>query len=295
MKKQHTTTARQRALAARRAKIVSSKSFIKLFEKWRKQHPQNKRCAKGMHRVCAANALVADMRRELRYSCNPCWLAYMRAYNNTPKMRAYCRARMRAYKKTPKMRAYYRAYYRARNKTPKWQAYYRAYYRARNKTPKMLAYYRARNKTPKRQAYYRAYNKTPKWQAYRRAANHKRRARVLGNGGSWKPAEFAALCAKYRQRCLRCGKRRKLTPDHIKPVCRGGRNTIGNLQPLCLSCNCSKNARTIDYRKRPHPNCLKKRLPGASTPGGRKEVRHVQRTSAVRARRVRKATGPNSG
>ncbi len=135
---------------------------------------------------------------------------------------------------------------------PCCQAHNRAY----DKTPKMQAYYRAYDKTPKMQAYYRARNKTPKRRAYNRARNHKRNARIRGNGGTWTAAEFSALCAKYNHRCLCCGKRRKMTPDHVVPVVKGGRNVIENLQPLCLSCNSSKGARTIDYRNNPHPACI---------------------------------------
>jgi len=44
--------------------------------------------------------------------------------------------------------------------------------------------------------------------------------------------------------CQICGKEltvKEITIDHIIPLSKGGGNNIENLQPLCRSCNCSKN------------------------------------------------------
>lgn len=190
-------TARQRALAARRGKIVSSSTFVALFEKWQagRKYPNRTHCKRG-HKICAANACVNDLRRG-SYACNPCFRADNRAWNKTPKRSAY-----------------------------------------------MLAYNRE-------------YNNSPRMRAYFLAKKHERAASIRGNGGAWTAAEFAELCAKYNHRCVCCGKRQKMTADHVVPVVKGGPNIIGNLQPLCLSCNCSKGTRTIDYRINPHPACLK--------------------------------------
>lgn len=68
------------------------------------------------------------------------------------------------------------------------------------------------------------------------------------NGGSHTQAEWAALCAAYGERCACCHRKRPLTKDHVIPVSRGGSNDIGNLQPLCQSCNSRKGTRIIDYR-----------------------------------------------
>lgn len=80
---------------------------------------------------------------------------------------------------------------------------------------------------------------------------HKRRAMKLGNGGTYTSQEWRNLCVRYNHTCLCCGKQEpeiKLTPDHVTPLSKGGRNDIANIQPLCRACNISKNARTIDYR-----------------------------------------------
>lgn len=41
-------------------------------------------------------------------------------------------------------------------------------------------------------------------------------------------------------RCPRCKRKAQLTIDHIKPLSKGGKLHIRNLQPLCKSCNSSK-------------------------------------------------------
>jgi hypothetical protein len=91
------------------------------------------------------------------------------------------------------------------------------------------------------------------------AVRHRRRARKLGNGGSYTTAEWLTLKTKYDSRCLCCGKTerqlkrlgRKLVPDHVLPLAKKGRNDISNLQPLCHGlggCNNRKHTKHIDYR-----------------------------------------------
>lgn len=77
---------------------------------------------------------------------------------------------------------------------------------------------------------------------------HRRRAKILGNGGSYTQAEWKALCEAFGNRCLACGATSALTVDHVIPVDAGGSNYIDNLQPLCGICNSAKGTKTIDYR-----------------------------------------------
>jgi hypothetical protein len=191
-------------------------------------------CSKGLHRICPENAHVSELRLGF-YRCHPCVLAFDRKRSKTSKRKAQRRRWDRHWNQSAKGNSYKRNYY----KKPEWRAYYRTYF-----------------KQSRWRAYFRAWIKTPKGRATGKVAYHSRRARLKGNGGTWRPEQFAALCAKYKHRCLKCGKKRKLTPDHVRPICLGGRNTIGNLQPLCLPCNRIKHTSTTDYRKNPHPNCL---------------------------------------
>lgn len=48
-----------------------------------------------------------------------------------------------------------------------------------------------------------------------------------------------------RTPCFYCGSKQYLTIDHIVPLSRGGRHSIGNLVSACNMCNATKNARFI--------------------------------------------------
>ena len=80
------------------------------------------------------------------------------------------------------------------------------------------------------------------------ASRNKRRANKRGSGGSFTADEWNELCKKYDNKCLSCGKKKKLTVDHIVPVSKGGSSNISNIQPLCQSCNSKKGVEVVDYR-----------------------------------------------
>lgn len=72
---------------------------------------------------------------------------------------------------------------------------------------------------------------------------HKRRAAKKGAGGSYTAEEWADMLLAYGARCRRCATETNLTVDHVVPLSKKGTSFIWNLQPLCLSCNCSKGAK----------------------------------------------------
>lgn len=82
-----------------------------------------------------------------------------------------------------------------------------------------------------------------------RGKNHRRRALKVNAKGVYTSSQWIALCYKYGNVCLCCDKKKKLTPDHVVPLSKGGSNSIGNIQPLCGPCNSRKNTKTIDFRK----------------------------------------------
>lgn len=54
----------------------------------------------------------------------------------------------------------------------------------------------------------------------------------------------------YSQPCAACGSMEDQSVDHIIPLSRGGRHSIGNLMTLCRSCNASKSARfLVEWRR----------------------------------------------
>jgi 5-methylcytosine-specific restriction endonuclease McrA len=81
------------------------------------------------------------------------------------------------------------------------------------------------------------------------ARMHKRRAAKTKAGGAYTSAQWIALCNKYHNLCVCCGKKNKLTPDHVIPIAKGGSSNISNIQPLCMPCNAHKHTCTTDFRK----------------------------------------------
>lgn len=98
--------------------------------------------------------------------------------------------------------------------------------------------------------YHKKYSK--KWaegnREKRRNNQHKRRVTKQNNG------VFDILDKELNRilnsPCIICGSTKRIEIDHIVPISRGGRHSIGNLQPLCKSCNVSKSNRfMIEFKK----------------------------------------------
>ena len=49
----------------------------------------------------------------------------------------------------------------------------------------------------------------------------------------------------YNSNCFYCGASENITMDHVIPLSRGGKHSIGNIVPACGKCNYSKNDKTI--------------------------------------------------
>lgn len=76
---------------------------------------------------------------------------------------------------------------------------------------------------------------------------HKRRAAERA-GGSFSASDIRRIFKSQKSKCAACGKRTKLTIDHIIPISKGGPNVPSNIQGLCFKCNRSKSARDpIDF------------------------------------------------
>jgi 5-methylcytosine-specific restriction endonuclease McrA len=77
-------------------------------------------------------------------------------------------------------------------------------------------------------------------------------------------SQWLALCQKFENRCLCCGRSGvELTIDHVIPLSRGGQHELSNVQPLCRHCNNKKNNKTItDYRSDVIRRLLEKWLKG---------------------------------
>ena len=74
-----------------------------------------------------------------------------------------------------------------------------------------------------------------------------RRKALRRNAGIFQMSarDWRRLCDRHRGECFYCGQRAQLTMDHVIPIIRGGRHSIGNIVPACLACNSSKSKRFI--------------------------------------------------
>jgi 5-methylcytosine-specific restriction endonuclease McrA len=72
---------------------------------------------------------------------------------------------------------------------------------------------------------------------------HARRARQLNNG--FFLVTVKELNKLYASSCIYCGSNDSIQMDHVIPISRGGRHSIGNLVPACSRCNQSKGSKYL--------------------------------------------------
>lgn len=79
---------------------------------------------------------------------------------------------------------------------------------------------------------------------YNKRRQHQRRAAMLA-GGSYTERDLLRLLRRYDGLCAYCTVRPADTVDHVIPLARGGRNTIGNILPACRPCNSRKSSKLL--------------------------------------------------
>lgn len=87
--------------------------------------------------------------------------------------------------------------------------------------------------------------------------NRLRYWRKVDSEGSITLDEWEQMKETYSYTCPSCLRKEpeiKLTIDHIRPLSRGGRSSIENIQPLCRSCNSSKNDSEVMFDIPLEPN-----------------------------------------
>jgi 5-methylcytosine-specific restriction endonuclease McrA len=74
----------------------------------------------------------------------------------------------------------------------------------------------------------------------------RRRARKTTSSANVSVRDWNRLVSRYRNGCAYCGDTTApLTQDHVVPLSRGGRHSIGNMLPACQPCNSSKGSRLL--------------------------------------------------
>jgi hypothetical protein len=103
---------------------------------------------------------------------------------------------------------------------------------------------RERQRRQRNLEHYRAYER--KWTREHPeqviARTHRRRARKVAAGVfTVLPRDWRRMLHRYRYACAYCGRADlPLHQEHVIPLARGGRHAIGNLLPVCQSCNARK-------------------------------------------------------
>jgi 5-methylcytosine-specific restriction endonuclease McrA len=95
-----------------------------------------------------------------------------------------------------------------------------------------------------RRAYARAYlQENPERM---RAIRRTRKARIRFERCLVTERDWRRLVTRYGGRCAYCGtKSQRLEREHIIPLARGGRHSIGNLLPSCPPCNSRKRTKLL--------------------------------------------------
>lgn len=75
-----------------------------------------------------------------------------------------------------------------------------------------------------------------------------KRKRVINKYKKIEEWQWEVLKYLAKDKCLKCGEKKKLTLDHVVPLSKNGEHSIQNVQPLCKNCNSSKNVKIEDYR-----------------------------------------------
>ena len=170
--------------------------------------------------------------------CKPCKKEYDRQY--VAKNKDRLDKQKSDYRKTPEakaLKAKYDKEYRDRNKKKIYDRQKKWVKENKERIKKQRKEYYRANKAKKAQ-----YDEDYRKNNYdkRRVYEQKRRATKLNNG-TFKILD-KEIKRLYDSPCAWCHSQDDITADHLVPLARGGAHSIGNLIPLCRSCNSSKGS-----------------------------------------------------
>lgn len=136
-----------------------------------------------------------------------------------------------------------------RNNPKAVQAYRRQYRKEHNERMKeqdKKTYLRHRKKILSRKTlYFRSkWRSDPKFRKKcQLKCEHYRALRARATVATISPEDLHGRWREFSFRCAYCGRRAKLTQDHVRPLDRGGRHAIPNIIPACQPCNSSHGNR----------------------------------------------------
>lgn len=84
-----------------------------------------------------------------------------------------------------------------------------------------------------------------------RAIRRNRKSRVKAELFLFTEKDWSRLVARYRGCCAYCGERPDtLHREHVIPIARGGRHSVGNILPACPTCNYRKKTKLLaEFRR----------------------------------------------
>jgi len=100
---------------------------------------------------------------------------------------------------------------------------------------------RYHRESDRRREYAREYSRANLSVGVVRRRNRKDRKRGNPGFAPFSPAEWQAVVRRWGG-CAYCGSPGPVQIDHVVPLARGGRHSIGNVLPACAGCNISKHA-----------------------------------------------------
>jgi 5-methylcytosine-specific restriction endonuclease McrA len=69
--------------------------------------------------------------------------------------------------------------------------------------------------------------------------------RTMVEAGTVTEADWLSLLNRHGYCCAYCGGAGPLSVEHVVPITRGGRHSLGNILPVCRSCNSSQGGRLL--------------------------------------------------
>lgn len=215
----------------------------KIFEKspsFMACHPNTKYCS----RSCSGLASVVH-ETKVCVTCDECGVDFVKRKDHLS-AKNYC---TRACSDAGRKKAFLLKFHGDENAIGKWEdpaqiASYMASYRNKNRARINQLSRENQQKNPNRPASVKRYN--VKNQALRRMSDNARKATI--KDGALTASVWQEIVEFSGARCLCCGGTERIEIDHVVAISKGGLHVALNVQPLCRSCNASKNNKTIDYR-----------------------------------------------
>jgi 5-methylcytosine-specific restriction endonuclease McrA len=79
-----------------------------------------------------------------------------------------------------------------------------------------------------------------------RAVRRRRKGQLKAESLQFTERDWSRMVSRYRHCCAYCGKHsQELHREHIIPLARGGRHSVGNIVPACPPCNFRKKTKLL--------------------------------------------------